>query len=293
MERIAQNRSARALALGLVVASVFLAVLLIGAIAPGQAYAGGVRAKDGAKSYSLSFNKVCKKYDITGDKKADSIVVTTNKKDSHQPFTTVTVKINGKKVFSKSGLKSYIDQDRVQVIRLKNKQPFLYLQCFSYEPNKVNLSMLLQYKDGKLVDALSTNKLMGKSFFANRAYTTIVDEVKGNTVDVQLYNAKTYGFGDLFIKAKYQYKKSGLAVPSTITADLFEYPCELYKSVPVYKDKACKVKIGRLAKHREVKFVEVCNKGNLCVAKVKFDGKTGWVKCDKKAGRLVVRGSFS
>lgn len=278
------TRSRKSFALGAaVLLAALLAVALTVALAPTQAYAFGARAGNGAKAYSLDFNKLYTKYDITGDKKADRIIISTNKKRENQKFTTLTVKVNGKTVYKKTGLRSYISFDYAQILRLKNKAPYLYLQCYdAYGNNKKAVCVLLKYKSGKMTDMLSSKKLLGGKFF-KKCDLPVVDSVRGNTMHVQ-WGGQSYALGYVYTDFTYTYKKGKMVAPTTAS---LETVGSFKHAVVVYKDQTCKTESFVVEPGHNVTISKLFSKGALCAAKIKCEGKTGWVKCNKSAGKFL------
>lgn len=105
---------------------------------PNAAYAGDIPVSGGAKCYDLQKGKVCKKVDLTGNKKKDKVSYTYKNKK-------LTVYVNGKKSLAFSKVKSI---NYVSVFKLKNGKAFL---AASFENKKGRLDGgVYQYKSGKL-----------------------------------------------------------------------------------------------------------------------------------------------
>ena len=90
------------------------------------------------KQINMKANKTYKSYDITGDKKKDSIrVKTTN--------TSLAVVVNGKTVYTD---KTEIEGGtEIQYCQLGNGMPFLFIR--GYGVNEMCMSAIVYYKSGK------------------------------------------------------------------------------------------------------------------------------------------------
>ena len=167
-----------------------LSVLLMAAAVCSDTVSAAVKTAGGAKAYTLKLNKTYKKYDITGDGKADKILVKADV-NSEGYISTMTVRVNGKNSLTKtyyegpdagnSVLRAY---PQVVLIRLKNKKPFLYIHFSTYNGYYAG-GWVYRYKSKKLQQIVDTSTLVRKytSAVPNtwRAYE-ILSKVSGNQV---------------------------------------------------------------------------------------------------------------
>jgi hypothetical protein len=177
----------------IVLVGVLAAALVV--FAPKAAYAGDIATSGGAKYYGIENGKVCKKVDLTGNKKKDKVKYTFKSKK-------LTVYVNGKKslTFSKAKYCNY-----VSVFKLKNGKAFLAVSLV----NKKGLldGGVYQYKSGKLkkvIDfaALTKSQKSAKSTFGGLA------SIDKNTVHV--YCEAKQGKSYLRISRDYAYKSKTL-----------------------------------------------------------------------------------
>ena len=167
-----------------------LAVLMTAAAALSDTVSAAVKTAGGAKAYTLKLNKTYRKYDITGDGKADKILVKADV-NSEGYISTMSVRVNGKNCLTKtyyegpdvnnSVLRAY---PQVVLFRLKNKKPFLYIHFSTYNGYYAG-GWVYRYKSKKLQQIVATSTLIQKYMAANpntwRAYE-ILSKVSGNQV---------------------------------------------------------------------------------------------------------------
>ncbi len=193
-------------------ATVLFGFMLIGA-QPAQAATAqnvtliGTHSKANA---SAAYAKTVKKYDITGDKKADTITIKTQRKNQGY-LMYVKVYVNGKKAKTLS-LNSSDIVAKVQYLRTSAKKPFLYISLTGV--NCDGIYGVYGYKSGKLV------KLVNKTSNIAQKYGTHMfipsAKAKGKKVAVT-FDSMTYTMGD----ANYIYyytPRAGKLVRTSATA---------------------------------------------------------------------------
>ncbi len=168
-----------------------------------------------ARIFPLTFDRTYTKYDITGDRKADKILIKQVKKTSEYGYSypvSEDVYVNGKKCYSISTVDEY--PVIAQIIRLGNGKKYLYIENGF---NGVKYGHLLQYSSGKFVGAINTDKDVqytkeGFSFVWN------VTNVKGNCIALEMVQ-RNPSLSWIYGKMVYTYK-NGKLVPLTRTATL-------------------------------------------------------------------------
>lgn len=249
--------------------------------APAQAHAATatkditlVKAHAVAKSGTLE--QTTKKYDVTGDGKADSLEVVANAK-------SVRIYVNGslaKKLKPSSG------QPKVTVryLRTAGKQPLLYVK---YATNKAGDSpLLLMYSGGKLKKAVGTVPIAKKYLYETTDYGISDVKVKGRTVKVTYY-LSTWTTGTMKATVSYKFsggklKRVGNVVPaksdysswSVKSPWMTTWDKTVFYKAPDSKKKAFTSKFMST----KVKLTGMCIKGGKVYFRFKTKaGKTGWL----------------
>ena len=171
-----------------------LAIALV-VFAPKAAYAGDIATLGGAKYYGIESGKVCKKVDLTGNKKKDKVKYTFKSKK-------LTVYVNGKKSLTFSKVKYF---NHVSVFKLKNGKTFLSVSF----TNKKGLSDggVYQYKSGKLKKVIDFAALAKSQKGAKATYGALASIDKNS---VCVYCEAKQGKSYLRISQDYTYKSKTL-----------------------------------------------------------------------------------
>ena len=171
-----------------------LAIALV-VFAPKAAYAGDIATSGGAKYYGIESGKVCKKVDLTGNKKKDKVKYTFKSKK-------LTVYVNGKKSLTFSKVKYF---NHVSVFKLKNGKTFLSVSF----TNKKGLSDggVYQYKSGKLKKIIDFAALAKSQKGAKATYGALASIDKNS---VCVYCEAKQGKSYLRISQDYTYKSKTL-----------------------------------------------------------------------------------
>lgn len=183
----------RTMPFAIVLAGVLAVALVV--FVPKAAYAGDIPVSGGAKYYDLKNGKVCKKVDLTGNKKKDKVKYTFKNKK-------LTVYVNGKKSLAFSKVKYY---SYVSVFKLKNGKAFLAVSF----GNKKGLldGGVYQYKSGKLKKVINFATL-AKSQKGAKATGGGLASINKNSVSV--YCEAKQGKSYLQISQDYTYKSKTL-----------------------------------------------------------------------------------
>lgn len=239
---------------------------------PTDAYA--TTAAKGAKVHTLKENATYTQYDATGDRKADTVKVSTSYQDGYIG-NKITVYLNGKKAFVKS---TWFYSVKAQLIQLKNGKCFMYLYA-PMDNGDAEVCALYQIKNGKLKRVINFNKGLG-SKIGNHVGGE-VKKVSGNSMTVS-FTAMSYMASS--ISADYTYKyKSGTLKKTSSTGKLTvgfkgNNTYKTKKAITAYKNTKCTSKKFTIKKDAKVKFLKTYVKGNTVRFQVKSGGKTGWIK---------------
>lgn len=183
----------RTMPFAIVLAGVLAIALVV--FAPKAAYAGDIATSGGAKYYGIESGKVCKKVDLTGNKKKDKVKYTFKSKK-------LTVYVNGKKSLTFSKVKYF---NHVSVFKLKNGKTFLSVSF----TNKKGLSDggVYQYKSGKLKKVIDFAALAKSQKGAKATYGALASIDKNS---VCVYCEAKQGKSYLRISQDYTYKSKTL-----------------------------------------------------------------------------------
>ncbi len=183
----------RTMPFAIVLAGVLAIALVV--FAPEAAYAGDIATSGGAKYYGIESGKVCKKVDLTGNKKKDKVKYTFKSKK-------LTVYVNGKKSLTFSKVKYF---NHVSVFKLKNGKTFLSVSF----TNKKGLSDggVYQYKSGKLKKVIDFAALAKSQKGAKATYGALASIDKNS---VCVYCEAKQGKSYLRISQDYTYKSKTL-----------------------------------------------------------------------------------
>lgn len=224
-------------------------------------------------------------YDITGDKKADTIQITQTGvayykgKPSYAKGLTVTV--NGQNVYSFSN--DYYYNVNATLYTLKNNKPFLYLYAQA-DNGDGPVCGLFQYKNGTLKQVINfqTFYKYGSHRFGE------VKSISGNKMTVKFF-AMSYAMSSVDVELQYKYKGGTLKLVSrtgkaTSYAQKLNGSVTARKKIAAYKSATSSKKAFTISKGAKVKVTNCYIKGTNIRFKVKrlSDGKAGWIKSPKK-----------
>lgn len=246
-------------------------------------------------SVKLSAGKTYKSYDITGDKKADTILIS-KKKIYYQGWDTgayqsVSITVNGKKVYSLNKTYFYLS---VKLYTLANGKPYLHIDATS-DDYGVAVSGLFRYKNGKLAKEVDFHNTALK---CGVGQVGTVQAVNGNTFAVD-YFFESYALSN--VKVRYNYKYVNGALKKTSAIGTFKKIS--FKSAPrslttktkltAYKSTTSDKKAFTIPAGKSVK-IDRCYCGkNYMRFRVKYSGKYGWVKAATSGYEIINYGMFS
>lgn len=158
----------------------------------------------------LEVNKTYTQYDVTGDKKADTLLISAPWNEQYQMYHGCEVFINGKKAFSRNASSSLYAY-RIEARRLQLDNGKIYLALIpTIDNDDIPGAAIYQYKKGKLKKAIDLDS-MSKIGFHNSVRNLTVS---GNKIGVT-YNEMSYSLGYISFRLDYQYKKGKMAQKTT------------------------------------------------------------------------------
>lgn len=240
-----------------------------------------VSAEAKAANNKLKMNQTYTKYDITGDKKADTLRVSGSWDKRYDVISGYEVYVNGKRVLKKAGKDGPIYSLDIRRLELKNGKTFLSIVPESNNGD-VPGAAIYQYKGGKLKKVIDLND-MSKIGYHNNIMNI---KVSGNKISVK-YGIMSYSIGGICFYLDYQYKGGKMVQKTTnvkLTDTFIKYQKKTYwtanQSMKVLKSPGGK-KTATLVKGKKVKIdrIYINTKHNKVYLHVKIKGgKSGWVK---------------
>lgn len=230
----------------------------------------------------LEVNKTYHQYDVTGDKKADTLLISSPWDEEYQMHHGCSVFINGKKVLSRGSSSSFYAYS-IEVRRLQLDNGKVYLAIIPTVDNgDIPGAAIYQYKGGKLKKAIDLNS-MSKIGYHNSVSKIVVSK---NKIGVT-YSEMSHSLGYISFRLDYQYKK-GAMVQTTTKPKLLETGLKFQnksywtanRKMNVLKSPGGK-KLTVLKPGRKVKIdrLYLNTKHNRIYLHVKIKGgKSGWIK---------------
>lgn len=230
----------------------------------------------------LKTNKTYKSYDITGDKKKDTIKINIPpKKSKYDDYASLSVIINGKVAYSFKN--QWFTGACARLYTLKNGKPFLYLYA-SGANGDGPVCAVFQYKNNKLSKIINFQTLF--KGYGYHLYGDVMS-ISGNTITTE-YRLSTYVLGYCTVRYKYSYKDGTLKRTSS-TANFHETYSRGKKTRTFYANKNLTAYTSTKATKKAFTIkrgaaVQVdkcyCLSGKMLV-RVKYKGKYGWLKAAK------------
>lgn len=252
-----------------IAAAVFLLAIGIFAAMPSPAEAK-------AANNTLEVNKTYTQYDVTGDKKADTLRVSAPWNESYKMYDRYEVFINGKKALSAKD-KGY----SINIRRLKLNNGKVYLAIVAIVDNSdIPGAAIYQYKNGKLKKAIDLDA-MDKIGYHNSVSNI---SASSNQIGVT-YHEMSHSLGFISFRLNYQYR-NGKMVQKTTKPKLLQTSqakgayWTANRSMSVLKapggKKLTTLKPGKKA---AIDRIYINTKHNKIYLHVKIKGgKAGWVK---------------
>lgn len=261
---------------------VVVAALVLGLSLCVPRHAFAATASKGAKVYKLKPDVTYSSYDITGDKRPDSIRVKLGNKE-YGCYGSVTIYINGKRAYLKKRISNaaWVDAIDIELIRLKNGKPFLFLATYGDDGN-CDVCAVFKYKSGKLKPVVNCNSFFPSQYGLHRS--AWLAKVTGNTVNIDHF-LMSWAVGPLQTSVKYNYKSGTLKKSSNASSIAVgggqKHSYRATKNITLYKSQTCKSKKFVLKKGQSVKFSKVYSNGKIMSIQLKVGKKSGWLKCQK------------
>lgn len=239
------------------------------------------------QTVNLKTNKTYKSYDITGDKKKDTIRVDILKHSGYDYYDSLSVKINGKTAYSFKNKYFYANNGytevSVKLYTLKNKKPFLYLYAQADNGDGA-VCGVFQYKGGKLKQIINFQTLF-KSYGGHNLGEVV--SIKGNTITTRFY-VMSYVLGPCYVQYKYTYKNGTLKRTSAITnfEKIYSYgkPTTTFyanKALTAYTSAKSSNKAFTIKRGEAVKVDKCYMSGGKMRVRIEYKGKYGWIKAVK------------
>lgn len=243
---------------------------------------------------TLKPGRTYKSYDITGDKKPDTIVISRKnyvyEGEEIDIYGSMTVSINGKEAYTLNKIFFYL---QTKLYTLDNGKPFLYIDATS-DDYGVAACGLYRYQSGALKQAVDFHKVALKCGEGQGASVT----VKGNTFTAD-YGLETYSFS--WARVRYYYKYTNGMLRQTSSIGTFRKigfktaPRSLTTRIKLtaYKSQTSGKKAFAIPAGKSVRIDKCYWNKNYMRFRVKYNGRYGWVKAATSGYDIANRGMFS
>lgn len=237
----------------------------------------------------LPVNCDIKKYDITGDRKADKINITYSKYNKEEWwYEELLIYINDRPYvipFPKNDSFNNFSSVQCKLIKLKNGKAFLHMAAYGLDEYDCFQS-IYQFTGKSMKNVLKMYKPMNKFSITH----SDVIKVKDNTITMRQLAGSLPKFGIVTYNFNFKYK-DGKFVRTSDVGNVTHYMRStgyktISKNVTWYTGKGCtKKKSSSLKKGTKAKPVQIylTSKGYAVKIKTK-SGKMGWIKGTKSSG---------
>lgn len=239
----------------------------------------------GTGVYGLETDRVYDQFDVTGDGRPDTLLVTSN-----EDTTKMYVYVNGARAYSAStGLQDagMFRTIGIKLAVLRNGKSFLSLDpCGGWQT--YGNGGLYQWRSGVLKRVVPYSSLIPKVYGRWAGLSAL--KVSGNKLVLRpCLSTRTIGralfdftyvckSGTLKLASKTIAIKKIYAENSTSAHKKFS----AQKKMAVYKSKSCKAKKFTIKKGQKVQFRKLYVSGKTVLFQVKANGKTGWIRGVKR-----------
>ncbi|WP_373219426.1 hypothetical protein [Ruminococcus sp. 5_1_39BFAA] len=235
----------------------------------------------------LKTNKTYKKYDITGDRKNDTLKIKISKHSTYGYYNSLAVVINGKTAYSFNNKYFYANSPYnevdIRLYTLKNGKPFLFLYAQA-ENGDGPVCGVFQYKSGKLKQIINFQTLF-QGYGSHLSGDVI--SINGNKITTEYY-IMSYVLGPCSVKYNYTYKNGTLKRTSNVTKfdGIYSYGKDTRifyanKKLTAYTATNAKTKAFTVKKGTAVQVDKCYCNGKSMLVRVKYKGKYGWIKAAK------------
>ena len=231
------------------------------------------------KINKLNINETYTQYDVTGDQKADTLLISGEWDEEYEEFTGYRVYVNGQNVLVNKYRPIYSYE--IRRLELENGKMFLCIIPGSSNDD-VPGAGIFQYKNGKLERVIDLDS-MSKIGYHNSIAGI---KVSGNKITVK-YREMSYSLGGISFRLDYQYENGKMVQKTTktkISDTSLKYQKKTYRtanrSMKVLKSPGGK-QVTILKKGKKVKIdkIYINSKHNKIYLHIKIKGgKSGWVK---------------
>lgn len=256
----------------LVVFSAIALSVAVVATLPNSAYA--VKTSNGAKCHAISSGTVYNQYDVTGDRKADTVYIYLGR-DSSYSYSSIYVYINQKLAFHSNTNFYYL---AAQLITLKNGKAFLYLKA-SGDNDDADICGIYKVSNDKLKQIVDCNKGFGKKVGSHTGGE--ITKVSGNAMKVR-FSVMAFMSGRTEAEYTYKYKSGTLKkigkIGKLYVGSRKSNTYKAKKSITAYTSTKCNHKKFKIRMKQNVKFLAAYVNGNTVRYRVKAGKKIGWIK---------------
>lgn len=235
------------------------------------------------KSIPLNNNKTIKKYDVTGDKKKDSIKICSDNMDPYEIEygRNWKININGKIAIDFGDVFCKPD---VSLYKCSSKRVYLHVVLRDMNNGDIHESSLFQYKKGKLVKVCDMFQAVLKNFDAFH-YGIEIKKMKSKTMVIQCRNQMS-STALIYWTMKYKYSKGKWKRTSKKYKVKYIYKTNEWtatRKITTYTKPGGKKKSFTIQVKDLVKINYICiKKGKTYIQVTDKNGKKGWYRDPQK-----------
>lgn len=223
----------------------------------------------------LKLGKVYRNYDITGDRKKDSILISKSGKD------TLNLYINNKKQILTKGFSEYCGVN-LQLYTLENGKAFLYVGAKCMELGNDGVCGVFQYQSGKMKQIINMGAFFGE--YGTLQQGEVLD-IKKDGMKIRVH-MMAFSTGSSWIDFEYIYKDGTLKCKNDIgsyySMGIPKRRGIVNKKLSVYRSAGSNSEIYTLKKGDIVTILRCKYLGKKMYIEVSHNGKKGWIKAQDK-----------
>lgn len=236
------------------------------------------------KLVTLQPNRTYTKYDLDSDGKADKILIDAKWNERYSYYSTVSIIINNKKVYSLSFEAYDADVLHTKLCTLSNKKAYLFMEATGvsmWEP----VAKLFQYKGNKLYQVFNFRSLLNENY---KGYTyrlsCEVASVKNNTINMR-YFSTLFTIGGIYFNVPLKYSNGKMVLATNTFTVSPTKRLTTMRKIQTYTTVKQNKKSFSLSKGEIVNVKKIYIKSKKpYVQLTRRDGKTGWIVPIKNHG---------
>ena len=234
--------------------------------------------KRNPKKVVLKLGKAYRDYDVTGDQKKDSILITKSGR------YTLYLYVNSRRQLLTTDFSEYCGVD-LELHTLENGKPFLYINSKCMEMGNDGVCGVYQYQSGRMKQIIDMGHFFGE--YGTLQQGKVLD-VHKNSMKIRLH-IMSFSTASSWIDFEYTYRDGTLKRKSDIgsyhSMGIPNRKGIVSKTIPVYKDAGSNTRVCTLKKGNGVAILRCKCIGNKMYIEVSYNGKKGWIEAQNRQDR--------